>query len=156
MIYWIKRGVALFTDVLLFSPFMVFIPDLLLTLYPSISGVVNVLRFLPFLFKDAIFNGTSIGKRITGLVVCKISWKKPSFVESLKRTGLSWLIGYLLFAKSLFLGRMIDFFDWERDVLKSFVLEKKLLKKLQSKASFDKEKMLLLYNEYIRSQYVKR
>ena len=51
---------------------------------------------------------------------------------------------------------MIDFFDWERDVLKSFVLEKKLLKKLQSKASFDKEKMLLLYNEYIRSQYVKR
>ena len=60
-------------------------------------------------------------------------------------------------AKDIFFSSdgYLSFWDWERETLKAFVVEKEVMQELKNKSKtdkgFDSEKMTKLYGEYLRS-----
>lgn len=155
MVYFIKRGTALFIDAMILGAICTFAQEYIFTKYPDLPTSLYTILLISLFFKDAIINGTSIGKRIMNLAVYKTSWEKPSFWESLKRTVLITSVGYLVFLKSFFSEEgVLSFFDWERDTLKLIVIEKDLYKNISDKSK-SKEHMLALYNEHLLTLYSK-
>ncbi len=118
-----------------------------------------------FIFKDCIFINGSLGKKIMGLVVYNANWQRPSFVHSLKRTVATNFIAPFMFFKAFisFSGPdhvdKLRFFSWEKNVLNSFVIDKKVYRKLKADAegmdgNFSYN-MTELYMMYLRDIYSK-
>ena len=154
--YLVKRGIALFIDGLIYGMGIFLVQKYIGGAFAEPSTLLAIMMFLPYFFKDALFNGASIGKRMMRLAVYKTSWERLSFWESFKRVVLVSAVGYVVFLKSFFSEEgTLSFFDWERDCLRAVVIESAVYRRLSEKAE-GREEMLALYNEYLRSLYIKK
>ena len=132
------------------------IPNLLI----GKSDIFNLLIIFPFFCRDFTFKGASIGKKMLGIRVYDKNWKSPSFSSLLKRSILTYTIGFLIFCKARFIdGSIIDLIDWERDKIGTRVVDNKVFAKLSEEAKqLDgdyAENMSKLYDEYVRTLYLK-
>ena len=127
-------------------------------IYTPKYELTHLIFFCPFFLKDCIFKNGSIGKKLMGISVYDSAWNKPSFMLSLKRTVMSSGFGLALVWKSVFVGgsKMI-LFEWEKNVVKTFVIDKKVYKSLCADAKkMDgdfSENMTELYMTYLRDFY---
>ena len=142
----------------------------LFDLISIINASVDSIEFEPFfvalfVFKDCIFINGSLGKKIMGLVVYNANWQRPRFVHSLKRTVCTNFIAPFMLTKAfIFLSGpdhvdKLRFFSWEKNVLNSFVIDKKVYKKLKAEAEIMDgnyaDNMTELYMMYLRDIYSK-
>ena len=95
-----------------------------------------------------------------GIEVYDDSWNKPTFILSVKRSAMTSIFGYVLIWKSVFIGasKMV-LFEWEKNVIKTFVIDRKVYKSLKADAEkmqgdFSKN-MTELYMMYLRDFYFK-
>lgn len=155
-----KRGIAILIDSFLYAPILVMCDKLLELLGFDNIGSWGLLLMIPFLFKDLIFRNASIGKKIMGIVIYDNNWKSPSIPKMLKRSILMYTVGYCLFFKYKFIdGKIISLFDWEKNVLETRVIDKKVFKKLEAivknQGGEYAKNMNELYNQYLRELYLK-
>ena len=93
-----------------------------------------------------------------GICVLDNKWQIPRMTTMIKRTACMLTYGYVLFLKARFVeGQMLSLFDWERDALKTRVIDKAVLKQLRVEAnamsgSYEAN-MTQVYNEYLRRIY---
>lgn len=154
-----KRILAFLIDALIFGLFFSFCQEAL-NMWFSQSIYWSLLLFLVYFVKDFAFRNASIGKKIVGIAIYSDNWEPPDFIVLFKRTVLMLTVGFFLFWRAKFIdGTIITFFDWERDVLKTRVIDKKVLKKLQQETESESENycanMTRLYNEYLKNFYLK-
>lgn len=119
----------------------------------SLPSIGFYLVLLAIIFKDCLFRNASIGKKIVGLVIYDKNWSIPKINVLLKRTIVMSTIGFVMFWRFKFEGNLISFFTWERNVLKTQVVDKKTYKKIKNDAYtmdgiFEKN-MSELYNLYL-------
>ena len=153
-----KRAIAILIDSFMYTPVLVMCDKLLELLGIDNIGSWGLLLIIPFLFKDLIFRNASIGKKIMGIVIYDNDWKSPSIKKMLKRSALMYTIGYVLLFKHKFVdGQIIHIFDWERNVLGTRVIDKKVFKELEFIAKNQdqdfSQSMTELYNKYLRDLY---
>lgn len=123
-------------------------------------GYLLILFIIPLFLRDILFRNASLGKVLCRIAIYGNDWKAPSLWLLIKRSFLTATIGYGIFMKSKFIdGGVISLFDWERDTLGTRVIDKRVYKELESIAKnrngdFAKN-MTELYNEYLRSLYLK-
>ncbi|MBE6644526.1 MAG: hypothetical protein E7612_03995 [Ruminococcaceae bacterium] len=152
-----KRCLAYIIDAFIYSFLLVFFHEFV---YTPTQPLVNLILFCPFFLKDCLFGNASIGKKIVGIVVYDNCWNKPTLMLSIKRTVMTSIFGYILIWKSVFIGgsKMV-LFEWEKNVIKTFVIDKKVYKNLKADAEkmdgeFSKN-MTELYMMYLRDFYLK-
>ena len=155
-----KRAIALFIDGLVFGIYYSLCHNILSNWIEYLGTVVYVILLVPLFFKDIIFRNASIGKKIMGIAIYDVNWEKPKLAILVKRAFLMLTVGYLLFWKSMFVdGEIIALFDWERNSLKTVVIEKKVLKKFQKELQEQNEddctKLTDMYNAYLRDLYIR-
>ena len=135
-------------------------------LVPTVFYKSPVLIFIASLFYifcgDLIFGNASIGKKLLGIRIydCK-TWEKPQAAHLIKRNVLiTSPLGQSHFIKSKISDEgVINFLDWERDVLGTLVIDEKIYAKIRAEADekggdFCKN-MSELYWRYLRSVYMK-
>ena len=127
----------------------------------SILGSIGFAILLsPFFFRDLVFRNASIGKKIMGISVFDSKWEKPKVSVIVKRDFWISIVSYGLLFKSMFSnGDYISIFDYEREKIGSAVIDDKIYEDLKKKAEKQNgdyaENMTKLYNEYLRSIYMK-
>ena len=119
-----------------------------------------ILFMLPLGFRDFVFRNASIGKKIVGICVFDKDFNVPSFKTLFIRGFYGTTVEYLMFSKAMHLdGEYISLFDWERDKIGTFVIDKKVFAELSEIAKKQEgnysKNMRDLYNEYIRHTYLK-
>lgn len=153
-----KRACALFIDLFCIGVFFELCKRF--PLFRSINKTTMffiLVFFLPYSCKDVVFKNASIGKFLMGLVVVDEKWEAPSFVHSVKRTLLSYIVGYFTLCKAFFINKdYYRYFDNEPTLLKARVIERKKLKEFKEKAKtetgFDIKMMNCLYEDEWSSQ----
>ena len=128
--------------------------------YTPTEPLFNVILFCPFFLKDCLFRNASIGKKVMSIVVCDKCWNNPGPVLSIKRTVMTSIFGFLLLWKLIFIGgRKMILFEWEKNVLGTFVIDKKVYKTLKADAEKMEgdvsQSMTELYMMYLRDFYSK-
>lgn len=154
-----KRAIAILIDSFLLGLAFVFYQKIINLLGLNL-GNLDLLLFIPFFLKDIVFRNASVGKKVVGIAIYNDNWQSPSIIVLFKRAIIMSTIGYFIFWKSKFVnGDIISFFDFERDTLKTRVIDKKVLKKIRAEAEAeagDKSvNMTRLYNEYLKDIYMK-
>ena len=111
--------------------------------------------------RDIIFRNASIGKKLLGLRVYDTNWLAPNLIVLYKRSIATMTLSSGVAHKSKLIGdgNLISVFDFERDKLGTFVIDKNVYAKLKAEAEtmngdFCKN-MTDLYNTYLRSIYMK-
>ena len=157
-----KRVIALIIDSFILGIFLVIFKEILkkLNLEQLDHKNFELLLFIPFFFRDVTFRNASIGKFVLGIEVYTNDWKKPKFIHLLRREFCMTTVGFLSSIKAMFVdGNIIDVLRWEQNVLKSFVIDKKVFKKIVNevdKIEGDRTKKLTyLYNLYLEDLYSK-
>lgn len=154
--YLFKRGTAFFIDILSIGVFYV----VCCVCMAEIFMEVNVGEFLfiisPIFFRDIFFKNASIGKKIMGLVVVDDKWKAPKFWHGVKRSTVTYFAADIkMHIIRNYSGNYLDFWDWERDKLKAFVVEKCVLDRLKNDPATQNglncEKMTSMYREHLLS-----
>lgn len=155
-----KRVTALLIDALLFGIFYTIIIHFFPSYFWNLGSISYVIVFIPFLFKDCVFKNSSIGKKILGIQIYDANWKTLNVILMLKRTVCMQTVGYIIFIKIKFLGKRSDimtFFDWERERLKTIVIDKKVFDRLNQEADRlpgnHVENLTKLYNNFLRKNY---
>ena len=153
-----KRAIALLIDSFIFGAFYELCRSFLPEGFFKLGTLAYVILFIPFAFKDCVFRNASIGKKIVGICIFTTEWKTPSFLLLAKRTLYMGTWGYSIFLKNKFIdGRIISLFDWEQNVLKTLVIDKKVFNDLKEKVQDlnknSSDTMLNMYNEYLRTYY---
>lgn len=150
-----KRCIAFFIDAFIYCFLLVLFHEFI---YTPKYELTHLIFFCPSFLKDCLFKNGSIGKKLMGIAVYDSDWSKPSFILSLKRTVMSSVVGLALVWKSVFIGgsKMI-LFEWEKNVVKTFVIDKKVYKALCADAEkmegdFTKN-MTELYMTYLKDFY---
>ncbi len=128
--------------------------------FPEISKALLPLIFIPLFFRDALFKNASIGKKVVGIAIYNDDWKNPGVKTLVKRSFLTFTLGFVLFWKSIFVDESkISVFDLEREKLGTRVIDKKVYKELSFIAKdMDGDfatNMTELYNKYLRGIYMK-
>lgn len=115
--------------------------------------------FLPlYIFRDIVFRNASIGKKIMGLAVYDNAWQPPKILTILKRDAVMLFVGMLMLYKIFCIsGGIIEFFNWEMNVLGTRVVEKKVYAEFESIAKNREgkfaENMSELYSMYLKDLY---
>ena len=155
-----KRFFALLIDSFIQGSFFVVCQAVFLKHFSELGNVADLILLVPFFFKDLAFRNASFGKKLMGIVVFDDRWQVPQRLILVKRTVLMSTVGFCLAWKAKFIdGSIISLFDWESQCLKTQVIERKVLKKIQEEA--DKQNgdravaMTNLYSNYLRMLYVK-
>ena len=155
-----KRAIALLIDAFVYGLIYVLCQKLLQNWHENLSSLVYFILFVPFFFKDVIFKNASLGKKIMKIYIFNDEWQPPKAFVLVKRAFLMQTVGYVLFWRlKHFDDNMISFFDWERDSLKTRVIEKKVYIMLQKEIGIGAKdyssKMTNRYNGYLRNLYIK-
>ena len=108
--------------------------------------------------RDLICKNASIGKKVMGLMVLDENWEVPKRSFLIGRAFFSSTIGYYRYILMWFRKEnKTEFFEWEKEHLKAYVVDVKVYDELKEKTSGNadkyKEEMSLLYEEYIYKQY---
>ena len=157
-----KRIFALFFDSFILGVYYEMCRRFLPEWFSYLGSLGYVLLLSPFVLKDLVFRNASIGKKIMGLRIYDINWQKPSFSVLIKRTCIVSVLGFAQFWRALFVnGNYIAIFDMERDKMKTFVIDKKVYKKLREDVEnetgkIDNQIMTARYNQYLRDLYIKQ
>ena len=130
-------------------------------LVPNFADKIKLevlLLIVLYLFKDFTFRNASIGKKIMGISIYTIRWSKPNFSQLLKRSAVMATMGNVLYWKSKRLeGNTAAIIDWERDKLKTVVIDNEVFKKLSEEAKSLNgnyaDNMTKLYAKYITEIY---
>ena len=152
-----KRCFAYVIDAFIYSLLLVFFHEFV---YTPTEPLINLILFGPFFLKDCLVRNASIGKKIMGIAVYDNCWNKPTFLLSIKRTAMTSIFGCVLIWESVFIGgSKMALFEWEKNVVKTFVIDKKVYKSLKADAEkmqgdFSKN-MTELYMMYLRDFYFK-
>ena len=162
-----KRVIAYIIDVFLMVGVSVAFDEFLYSFGLGFLEFDFLIAVVFLVFKDCIFLNRSLGKRIVGLVVYDSNWKTPKFIHSLKRTVGTYFYIPVWTRKRIYINssdteerkEKMTFFLWEKNVLKSFVIDKKVYKKLKADAEgMDgnfADNMTELYMMYLRDIYSK-
>ena len=115
---------------------------------------------IPFFFKDLSFKNASLGKKIVGIVIVDEKWQAPQRKIIVKRAIMMSTVGFCLAWKCKFIdGTPIDLFDWEREKLKTQVIDRKVFKRIKEEANRENgdtvAAMTKLYDDYLRTLYIK-
>ena len=154
-----KRVIALYLDCFIYGSIIACIqlakPDLLQ------NDILQILIFVPIFFKELVFRNASIAKKLFGLSIYNTRWEKPKVLTLIRHTALMWFVGYLLLFKIVFIrGDLFELFEWEKNVVGTFVIDKKVYAKLKADAeNMDgkfADNMTELYMMYLRDFYAKR
>lgn len=152
-----KREIAVFIDTLTVGIIHTVGIQVLETVFKlsSIGTILNVILITPIFFKDLVFKNASIGKKIMGIAIYDDKWNKPNAKQIIKRSLLMMTYGFVLFWKTIFVGESkITLFDWERETLKTRVIDKKILKEFEQMKAKDKTVDIdQMYNQYLMSLY---
>ena len=153
-----KRLIALLIDGFILGAFYELCRLILLDAFWEFGILCYIIVFSPFIFKDCIFRGSSIGKKIVGLRVFTTKWEQPSIWLLAKRTLYMSTIGYALWWRIKLRGEsMMCLFDWEQRVLGTTVIDKNVFRELKEKAQDEdgdfSNNLLNLYNNYLREHY---
>ena len=154
-----KRAIALIVDSSLIA-FVFAGIDYILGLSVLEFQFFKVLFYMIFFFKDIVFKNASIGKKIMGIEIYDLEWKVPNIMKLFVRSMLINTIGIIYVWKAKFIdGSMIYLIDFERERCKTRVIDKKILEKLRKEARAmegnENENLTKLYDEYLRSIYIK-
>ena len=157
-----KRAIAFFIDSCLictiYTLIKLKIPGIILT----DSDLALVIIISGLLLKDFFFRNASIGKKLLGLSIYNVYWNKPSFKVLLKRAVLMNFVGYFKVQWNATVrgGDLFELFEWEKNVVGTFVIDKKVYAKLKADAeNMDgkfADNMTELYMMYLRDFYAKR
>ena len=156
-----KRAIAILIDGFVFGAiYTIFKEFVIPKQFFDLGLIFYLILFLPLFCKDLLFKNASLGKKIMGIEIFDCNWKKPKGFILIKRAFLMLTIGYVICYKSFFIEKNnIRIFDYERESLGTYVIDKKVFAKLSEKA---KEKadhfeinMNQLYQDYLRSNYLK-
>lgn len=109
-------------------------------------------------FKDFSFGNASIGKKIMGISIYTIHWEEPRYSRLIKRAAVMMSMGNVLYWKFKRLeGNTAAIIDWERDKLKTVVIDNEIFKKLSEEAKSLNgnyaDNMTKLYAKYITEIY---
>ena len=155
-----KRVYAALIDAFLFGTCWTLFSNIIFENMDPPAKSFNIVLFIAYFFKDCIFKNASIGKKILGLRIYGLNWKPIGVFEMVKRTVFMLSAGYLMFLKIKFLGSksdMMEFFDWERDQLKTVVIDEKIFKQFSEEANLlpgnYADNMTNLYHAYLRRIY---
>ena len=154
-----KRAIAAIIDVFILGLIIGFLQFLNPNLFDG-RGYLLILFIIPLFLRDIFFKNASLGKVLCRIAIYDSDWKAPSLLLLIKRSFLTATIGYGIFMKSKFIdGGVVSLFDWERDTLGTRVIDKRIYKEIEIIAKnrngdFAKN-MTELYNEYLRSLYLK-
>ena len=156
-----KRVYAIIIDTFILGTLLVVCQTVFRENLFKVGRVVELILLMLFFFKDLTFRNASIGKKLMGIAVYDIHWKAPKIISLVKRTFFILPMGCLLFWKALFVdGKIISFFDWEREKLGTRVVDNKVLKKLSIEAKGMKgdfsSNLDILYSAYLRDLYMKQ
>ena len=160
-----KRVIAFIADIFLICSILVVCDEVLSSFFVNVSRFdIFILLFLVS-FKDCIFINASLGKKIMGLRIYDSNWEKPKLFHSIKRTLATYFLApFMIFRSYVSLNGpdyvdKLGFFNLEKNVLKSFVIDKKVYKKLKADAEgMDgnfADNMTELYMMYLRDIYSK-
>ncbi len=154
-----KRGLAYFFDAFIVAFIIVGIQSFANYLFDG-KVQIQIPLIILFFIRDYLFKNASLGKKIFGLRIYTTKWEKPDFLLLLKRSFFISTMGYVILHKAKFVdGNTIAFFDYEREYFGTFVIDKKIYRKLKSEAESLEgdfaQNMTELYNRYLRSLYIK-
>ena len=156
-----KRICAVSIDTLLFGSVFIPIIKIMPDWYLNTLGAFGYLIFfVPFFCRDFLFRNASLGKKLMGIAIYDNRWQKPTLSLLFKRSFLTYTVGYTKYIKSkCYSGESaMVLFDWERDAMKTRVIDKNVFRLLQEKVGKDSktyaEDMTRLYNEYLRNLYL--
>ena len=155
-----KRAFAYVIDCLLICIILVASNKIFISFGVDISKFNIVILIFLSSFKDCVFINASIGKKLLGVVVCNKKWNKPTLLHSLKRTLSTFIVAPISLCRmSAFHMDKMTFLNWEKNVLQSFVIDKKVYKKLKANAEqmdgIFSDNMTELYMMYLRDIYSK-
>ena len=154
-----KRVIALLIDSFVIGLFIVPLLGAFPFMYDYDIVLVAII-LVPLSLRDLVFRNASIGKKLLRISIYDMNWKKPNFITLIKRSLLSPTVGYL----SLFKFWAVDndvylIFSWERNVLKTQVIDDKVYKELAEQAKNMQgdfiPNMNELYDMYLKDFYQK-
>ena len=154
-----KRVIALLIDSFVIGLFIVSLLGAFPFMYDYDIVLVAII-LVPLSLRDLVFRNASIGKKLLRISIYDMNWKKPDFITLIKRSLLSPTVGYL----SLFKFWTVDkdvylIFSWERNVLKTQVIDDKVYKELAEQAKNMQgdfiPNMNELYDMYLKDFYQK-
>ena len=125
------------------------------------NTLIAILILLLVSLKDIVFKNASIGKLILGIKIYNIDWTIPTTLTLMKRSLLTSFVGGLIYYKAKTIdGNLITVTDWERDHLKTTVIDKKVYERLKAEAvslgGDWRQNMTELYKNYLMSLYLKQ
>lgn len=158
-----KRAFALIIDSFVFAFFAVPILELLPEWVNQLGGIVYIPVFIPFFCRDIVFRNASIGKKIMGIAVYDKNWHAPKFRTLIFRSFLTSTVVYVMAYKAKFIdGNMMSVIDWEREHIKTMVIDKNILTEIKQSfieengKELDADQITKKYNAYLRDIYLKR
>ena len=158
-----KRVIAILIDGFVFGAIYTLFKEMIIPKqFFDLGLILYLILFFPLFCKDFLFKNASLGKKIMGIEIFDCNWKKPKGYILIKRTFLMLTVGYVKCCKSFFIDKdnfRIRIFDYERETLGTYVIDKKLFSKLSAEAKEQsgifETNMTNLYLAYLRSNYLK-
>ena len=158
-----KRVIAILIDGFVFGAIYTLFKEMVIPKqFFDLGLIFHLILFFPLFCKDLLFKNASLGKKIVGIEIFDRNWEKPKGYVLIKRTFLMLTVGYVKCYKSLFIDKdnfRIQVFDYERETLGTYVIDKELFSKLSKEAKETtgkfKTNMTDLYLAYMRNDYIK-
>ena len=156
-----KRVAAILIDGFVFGAIYTLFKEFVIPKqFLELGLVFYLILFLTLFCKDLLFRNASLGKKIMGIEIFDCNWKKPKGYILIKRAFLMLTVGYVICYKSFFVDKdNFRIFDYERETLGTYVIDKKVFAKLseeaKEKADHFETNMNKLYQDYLRSNYLK-
>ena len=122
------------------------------------SNYFDFLLLIPFFFKDLVFRNASLGKKLMGIIIVNEEWQAPQRKTIVKRAIMMSTVGFCLAWKGKIVdGTPIELFGWEREKLKTQVIDRKVLERIRAEAKRENgdvvATMTKLYDDYLRTLY---
>ena len=156
-----KRCFAALIDSFIFAMLLVLATEVIPPEYFEVLGVFGYLiLFVPFFMRDLLFRNASLGKKLLGISIYSENWTVPSIKTLLLRAPITMTVGYSKVIKAMLIdGNYLGVIDWERECLKTQVVDNKIFKHLDNEAKkSDKNycaNMSAMYSEYLNNIYIK-
>ena len=154
-----KRAFAFTIDIFAYCALLASLLDYVCVIIP-IRDLAVILSFLPFFLLDCIFGNGSPAKKLYGISIYNTAWEKPSLLMVIRRSFCMYFVSVFAPYRIMFGDwSLYTLFEWERNVLKTFTIDKKVYKELKAHAEkmdgkFEKN-MTELYMMYLRDIYHK-
>ena len=154
---FIKRAMAFLIDVHIFAIYFMACQHFFPEVFKNIGTIGYLILFIPWFCRDIIFINASIGKKIFGLTILDDKWNRPDVWVTVKRSVIRMSLGHIRFIEAIFSrGRLLTHLKWEKEFLKTVVVERKVYKKLKNEAEDMQgdfsENMTQLYYQYLENK----